>query len=81
MTTKTQHTPTPQQELQDLESQYGTAFIVRAVNAHGELRRRLMLTAASFHHLSNHGGYSKDCTSVVCRQNYEAIANAEGRHE
>lgn len=36
-----------------------------------------MLMAASFHHLSDHGGYSKNCEAVVCRKNYEAIAKAE----
>jgi len=34
---KSQRTPTPKQELQDLESQYGAAFIVRAVNSHQDL--------------------------------------------
>lgn len=31
------HALTPQQQLQELESEYGAAFIVRVVNAHSEL--------------------------------------------
>jgi hypothetical protein len=47
---------------------------VRFNDAHEELLRRLKLTAQSFHHVSHHGGYSKMCEAVACRQNYETIA-------
>lgn len=55
------------------------AFIVRAVNSHGELLLRLREMAAAFHHNGNHGGYFKDCDSQVCDENREMIAKAEGR--
>lgn len=38
--------PTPQQQLQDLESEYGAAFIVRAVNAYDDLLNAVRLARA-----------------------------------
>lgn len=54
MKTKTeQHTPTPQQQLQDLESEYGAAFIVRAVNAHEELVKATKLSLTILNSIAN----------------------------
>lgn len=59
--------PTPQQQLQDLESEYGAAFIVRAVNAYEANEKKIRILQRLL----------EKATGWTCEQIAEAITKAE----
>lgn len=62
----------------DDEDRSNAEFIVRAVNSHKGLVMRLKDMAKKYHEMTSHNGYFHNCEVSWCKDNREAIAQAEG---